>query len=384
MSLIPAEFTPQKVRRKLRSDGITSTAVTAADLFVRKRVGHRLLNPLVERGSIRVLPRQDLKNLAIKTVDVDKKAENEPTGLVSAIEAGYLLGETGLAMTSEFEIILESADTPDHARQAIMAMCSRELFFGHLPVRGLTRETPPQYLPVIDTVAPLIPRYPTNYYHWMVETAPKIRYLRMFERQTGTDVTVLVPDNAPPFVKETLLHLGWPMERVMFATEPMYEVRNLILSPYPKRSRTELSWLRETILDGVPDERRTADSDSRIYVSRSNAISRRVVNEDQVMRVLKPYGFERYHLEDRSLAENVRLFNCADMVVGPHGAGLTDIIFTEDCTLIELFGARLNKAYEKLSKTLDVEYSPMYCQTDAADIVVDIDELSNRVSDLAA
>lgn len=384
MSLIPAEFTPQKVRRKLRSDGITSTAVTAADLFVRKRVGHRLLNPLVERGSIRVLPRQDLKNLAIKTVDVDEEAENEPTGLVSAIEAGYLLGETGLAMTSEFEIILESADTPDHARQAIMAMCSRELFFGHLPVRGLIRETPPQDLPVIDTVAPLIPRYPTNYYHWMVETAPKIRYLRMFERQTGTDVTVLVPYNAPLFVKETLLHLGWPMERVMFATEPMYEVRNLILSPYPKRSKTELNWLRETILDGVTDERRTADSGSRIYVSRSNAISRRVVNEDQVMRVLKPYGFERYHLEDRSLAENVRLFNCADMVVGPHGAGLTDIIFTEDCTLIELFGARLNKAYEKLSKTLDVEYSPMYCQTDAADIVVDIDELSNRVSDLAA
>lgn len=384
MSLIPAEFTPQKVRRKLRSDGITSTAVTAADLFVRKRVGHRLLNPLVERGSIRVLPRQDLKNRAMKIVDADEEAENEPTGLVSAIEAGYLLGETGLAMTSEFEIILESADTPDHARQAIMAMCSRELFFGHLPVRGLIRETPPQDLPVIDTVAPLIPRYPTNYYHWMVETAPKIRYLRMFERQTGTDVTVLVPDNAPLFVKETLLHLGWPMERVMFATEPMYEVRNLILSPYPKRSKTELNWLRETILDGVPDERRTADSGSRIYVSRSNAISRRVVNEDQVMGVLKPYGFERYHLEDRSLAENVRLFNCADMVVGPHGAGLTDIIFTEDCTLIELFGARLNKAYEKLSKTLDVEYSPMYCQTDAADIVVDIDKLSNRVSDLAA
>ncbi|EMA57677.1 capsular polysaccharide biosynthesis protein-like protein [Halorubrum kocurii JCM 14978] len=98
------------------------------------------------------------------------------------------------------------------------------------------------------------------------------------------------------------------------------------------------------------------------------------------MEVLKPYGFERYHLEDRSLAENVRLFNSADMVIGPHGAGLTDIIFTEDCTLVELFGARLNKVYEKLSKTLEIEYNPMYCQSEGADIIVDTAALEEQMN----
>jgi len=383
MGTIPTEFTPEKVRRKLRADGVSSTAVTAADLFVRKRIGRRVLDPMINRRIVRVLSRQSLKDRATAIIDVGDRVQDGSTRFVSAIGGGYVLSETGLAMTSEFEVIQESADTPDHARQAIMAMLSRELFFGQLPIRGLLRGTPPRDPPVLDTVAPLIPRYPTNYYHWMVETVPKVRYLQMLKQQTGTDVTVLVPDNAPPFVEETLSRIGWPKKRIEYASEPMYEIRNLIVPPYPERSRAELDWLRETILDGVLAEETTVASGSNIYVSRSNAIARRVVNEDAVMEVLEPYGFERYHLEDRSLAENVRLFNSADVVVGPHGAGLTDIIFTEDCTLVEMFGARLNKAYEKLSKTLDVMYDPMYCQTNGVDIVVDTDELSDRISNLA-
>lgn len=384
MGTIPTEFTPQKVRRKLKTDGVTSTVVTAADLFVRKRIGRQILDPMINRKIVRVLSRQSLEDRATTVINVDDEVKDGPARFVSTIDSGYLLSETGLAMTSEFEVIQESADTPGHARQAIMAMFSRELFFGQLPIRGLLRGISRQDLPALDTVAPLIPRYPTNYYHWIVETLPKIRYLQMFEQQTGTDVTVLVSGNAPPFVEETLSRIGWPENRIKYASESMYAIRNLIVPPYPERSRAELDWLRETILGSVLDEQTTAASSSNVYISRSNAIARRVVNEDEVMEVLEPYGFERYHLEDRSLAENVRLFNNADVVVGPHGAGLTDIIFTEDCTLVELFGARLNKAYEKLSKTLGVEYDPMYCQTTGVDIIVETDELSDRISNIAA
>lgn len=378
--IIPSEFTPQKVHRKLLADGIGSTVVTAADLFVRKQLGRQIIDPLIKRNIIIVLPIERMENGEI--TKINQKSECNTERFISSIEHGYILSETGLVTTSEFEIIQESVGPPDYTKQAIMEMCSRELFFGQLPVRGLLRGTPPRDLPVLDTVAPLIPRYPTNYYHWMVETVPKIRYLQMFEQQTGTHVTVLVPDNAPPFVEETLSRIGWPEKRIKCASEPMYKTQNLIVPPYPERSRAELDWLRETILDSVLDDQTTAASSPNVYVSRSNAIARRVVNEDAVMEVLEPFGFERYYLEDRSLAENVRLFNSADVVVGPHGAGLTDIIFTEDCALVELFGARLNKVYEKLSKTLGIEYNPMYCQSEGVDLVVDTAALKEQINSI--
>jgi capsular polysaccharide biosynthesis protein len=105
-----------------------------------------------------------------------------------------------------------------------------------------------------------------------------------------------------------------------------------------------------------------------------------VLNEDAVMDVLSEYGFSKYHLEDRSVQANARLFNEADVVVGPHGAGLTDIIFAEDCTLVELFGEKVKQPYQALADTIGIDYRPMFCMADSADIVVDTDELESTIS----
>jgi len=336
---------------------------------------------LVASGRIQTLSRRELKRRAVSSITVPYSAiPDVPSPFVATIESGYVFTETGLLTTSEFEIIEESAATPERAQQAMMAMSSRELFFGQLPVRSLAGGKPPSDVESLRTVAPVIPRYPTNYYHWMVETVPKIKYLREFERQTDTTVTLLVPSEVPPFVTETLDLLDWPTSKVISATEPMYHVHGLVVPSFPERTVTDFEWIRESILDAVSTGTADADDATNIYVSRENAIARRVVNEDEVMDVLSEYGFERYLLEDRTLAENARLFDQADVVVGPHGAGLTDILFTENCALVELFGSRRNKAYEMLSGTLGIDYEPMYCRADAADIVVDTGQLADKVA----
>jgi len=62
-------------------------------------------------------------------------------------------------------------------------------------------------------------------------------------------------------------------------------------------------------------------------------------------------------------------------------AGLADVSSTGNCTLVELFSPRLNEAHENISKTLGVNYKPMYCRTDSADIVVNAERLSQRVEE---
>jgi len=378
--VIPTEFTPRKVKRKLHRDGPIDVAVAAADLFTRKRVGRRLFDPLVEGGSLRTLSRRNLLTRAKEVVQLSDDTD-APNPFVAWVDGGYVLSETGLVLTQSFELLGESAATPPQAQQAMMAMCSRELFFGSLPVRGLLTDHARPDAPVLKTAAPLIPRYP-NYYHWMVETVPKVRYLETFELATGTDVTVLLPEGAPPFVQETLQLLDWPASKTIVATEPIYEVRNLVLPSFPERTAVDFDWLRGELLRAVDGGNSSTGNGTNVYVSRANAIERRVLNEDAVMATLSEFGFRRYHLEDRSLAANVRLFSDADVIVGPHGAGLTDIIFARDCTLVELFGAKVKQPYEVLADTLGMDYEPMYCRADAVDIIVDNKELSSKILDI--
>jgi capsular polysaccharide biosynthesis protein len=284
-----------------------------------------------------------------------------------------------LVLTEAFEVVEESAAGPEQAQQAMMAMLSRELFYGVLPLRGLLfgswdTESP---TPNSGPIAPLIPRYPDNYYHWMVETVPKIRYLRAFEAEQEP-VTLLISADAPPFVDEALNLLGWPDSRIVRVNHESYHVSELLVPSFPDRRPADFKWLREEILESASDHIR--ESGKNIYVSRANGIERRVVNEDEVMDVLTEFDFERYLLEERSLAENARLFADADVIVGPHGAGLTDIVFAGDATLIELFGEKVKQPYKLLAEAVGVDYEAMHCTPESADIVVDIQELFERVS----
>jgi capsular polysaccharide biosynthesis protein len=54
------------------------------------------------------------------------------------------------------------------------------------------------------------------------------------------------------------------------------------------------------------------------------------------MELLRKDGFELYCLEDMSIVEQIRLFASARLVIGPHGAGLTNIIYCNHPALIEL------------------------------------------------
>jgi hypothetical protein len=52
-------------------------------------------------------------------------------------------------------------------------------------------------------------------------------------------------------------------------------------------------------------------------------------NETEVESGLKSYGFKTYLLEKMSLREQVILFAQAKIVIAPHGAGLTNLIFSQ-------------------------------------------------------
>jgi len=75
----------------------------------------------------------------------------------------------------------------------------------------------------------------------------------------------------------------------------------------------------------------------RFYVDRRGSAARRLVNETDLVTALAQLGIPAIVLEDLPLAAQIDLFAQAELVVAPHGAGLTHIAFAPPgCRVLEL------------------------------------------------
>lgn len=99
-------------------------------------------------------------------------------------------------------------------------------------------------------------------------------------------------------------------------------------------------------------------SPRRLYVRRSSTGARRVRNESELRRLLEDLRFTTVDLESLSFSEQVRLFANADVVVGPHGAGLANLAFCRPGTrVVELFARRFTpRCYQYLSAIAGLDY----------------------------
>jgi capsular polysaccharide biosynthesis protein len=128
-----------------------------------------------------------------------------------------------------------------------------------------------------------------------------------------------------------------------------------------------------------------ADGDEpscRLYVSRADASDRRVRNEDTLLAALDHYGFDRIVPGEHPFVEQVVRFANAEMILGPHGAGLTNMIFAEETTLIELFGSYQNACFFTLARGMGHEYASVTCRPEGEDLLADIGAIESLLDEL--
>lgn len=97
----------------------------------------------------------------------------------------------------------------------------------------------------------------------------------------------------------------------------------------------------------------------KIFISRNDhGNKRKILNEDKVFALLKKKGFVCYELSKMSVAEQIMLFANADIVVGEHGAGLTNCLFCKPKTkIIEIFQALVDSSFWWIAQTMNLDYS---------------------------
>ncbi len=176
-----------------------------------------------------------------------------------------------------------------------------------------------------------------KYYHCLIDLVPR---LYAASRIPG-DVTLVMPERSVPLTRE-LFELFRP-DNVRYEFTAARRVRSERMVVIPYVTLPGFGYLRPECVAYLRGcvERKFAAKDtggpSRFYISRSRAKHRRVTNEDQLAPMLKSFGVEIIQAEKLSISEQIALFRQAKLIVAPHGAGLSNILFSRDASIVELY-----------------------------------------------
>jgi tetratricopeptide (TPR) repeat protein len=197
------------------------------------------------------------------------------------------------------------------------------------------------------------------YFHWMLDVLPRFELLKNSGFSVDK-VDYFVVNTRCRFQRETLEKLGIPSAKMMNAQDHLHlQARELVIPSFPGAIAWYQSWIVPFFkqLYGHPPMQ-SIPSPRRIYISRAKTSNRRVINESAIITLLEQYGFQSVTLEGLSIPEQATLFAHAEVIIAPHGSGLTNLVFCQaGTTVIELFAANyVYPCYWYLSNLVILNY----------------------------
>lgn len=167
-----------------------------------------------------------------------------------------------------------------------------------------------------------------GYYHWICDVLPRLFGLS----DATTDFRFLLPRLLMPWQERSLELLDVPRDQCIrhMGRRPLKVERLLYASPVAMTGDHEpqsLDWVRTTILRNCLSSSPPRMPRRRIYVTRRSARCRSIANEDKLLPLLENYEFEVVDCSGLTFDQQIQLFSEAQCVAGPHGAGLTNILW---------------------------------------------------------
>ena len=177
----------------------------------------------------------------------------------------------------------------------------------------------------------------TNYYHFLFDFLARYHMLQN-SKVSYDKIYLRKPQHS--FQEELLDLFGIRKETCYYSTKASHvEAEQLLYPSLPAQPFTIAPWVRAVIRNKV--FKRLGSSlrqHRRLYVSRRKAKERRIVNEEELVPKLENLGFTTICAEELPVMEQARLFSEAEIVIGAHGAGLSNLVFCSEGTrLLEIF-----------------------------------------------
>jgi len=227
-----------------------------------------------------------------------------------------------------------------------------------------------------------------NYYHWICESIFRLWLVR---KQLDSLILLLpehykhadfIMGSLEPFNIKHIYYI--PNGKSLLVKNLCLPQIKPICDSYNARHLKQVSsfyrnyvWLEKKISVNTID---------KLYVSRQLAPRRKVINEDEIVKILEKYGFTIFHPERYTFLEQVAIFSRVKYLVGEHGSGLTNLLFMEKGTFIlELHKDKTNELdrpaflFWYMAEALGINYYHQLCETHGkedyfdGDYIVDVD-----------
>ena len=188
-----------------------------------------------------------------------------------------------------------------------------------------------------------------KYFHWLGEVFSACYLLSLAGIDLDEVDYFLVNAPFPKYQLEMLQILGISPDKILDSdTYPYIQAEELIIPYYgnvdgwfPKLAVDFLRNLflsQETIKTSSSGSISSENLPKKVYLSRDQVSYRKVINELEVRDFLATIGFVTIIPESLSMMEQVSLFSQVEVIISPHGAGLTNAMFCAAGTkIIELF-----------------------------------------------
>jgi len=212
-----------------------------------------------------------------------------------------------------------------------------------------------------------------NYYHWLIEELP----LLVRALDLSNDIDVLVSENS---MTERHKMVGQQLGVTLIAAPRIVNLHEQVMP-----GRASDSWFIHPEDYKLLAEfgqntahRKEKSPHEKIYVSRRNS-PRSIPGEAQLEDVLRTHGFFVANLENMPWAEQIALFQGARLVAGPHGAGLSNLVFANPgANVIELInGYHYNRCFEWVCHVAGHTYQKI--DADALTEPLGVDQLANMI-----
>lgn len=201
-----------------------------------------------------------------------------------------------------------------------------------------------------------------TFYHWMLESLPRLALWKMAGGSPGEVDHWLVSRKSPSFVRESLTHFGIPWERVLDFSENQHWVcesleLSSLASDWGMPSALAVNFLRSAF--GVP---RASGAGKRFYLVRGQTRDRRVMEETALVAALEKEGFLPLDPGRIGIRATATALAGAEWIIAPHGAALTNMVFAHPgCRVLEIFDPGFtNPCYRLLSTRCSHSYSAFY------------------------
>ena len=202
--------------------------------------------------------------------------------------------------------------------------------------------------------------YHLNYSHWLLSNLPWI--LPWLPQLRDGRLALLAPPLRRDWQRRSLELLGVPFSAIIEAPERAVHCCDLIHSGrcYPARKhgagdtaanvKSERRWFgppQAAVIQTVERLKASVclgdrvERPERIYISRRGTDSfRTLLNESEIETAVERLGFKIVRTENHSFDDQVAMFSRARVVLGPHGAGMTNTAFAPPgCLVCDFFPA---------------------------------------------